>query len=547
MDRDPRSITRGFFDVIGTSMHVRWSGRGVPLLLIHQSPVSARVLEERLHAFGEQYLCIAPDIPGMGQSDTIAEPVPTIELLAKYFLALLDRLGIERALLYGAHTGALICTHMALSQKHRVAGLVLDGYPVYTDEEAAQRLSNYFPPLTLSWDGAHLLFLWHRYREQFLYWPWNAKAARTRASRGVPDPAHLQAGVAEMARTHDTYPQCYAAAFSYDATSALRGLDAETHFLASDADSLTRKLSLWQPKAGLHHVHKISGGHGAQMIEERRVLDDIASRNPDLAPMTGLPAHAASPVRAYARSPDGHLVATRRLPGRAEPVLVLPPIPACADFVLAMPGINTVGRELILIDPPAIGGVPPGSARRIQGCIAAIAEALKTTERLDILAFGYSAALIPALRAALGDRLHKVIAVDAPMDMQPPEIFDSTLCPSGSHLLRYWDRWRFEKLFSPATARSSDAIRHGASEDLATLGRFTLAALDALPVWQEIETELRPNLGGKWVSTLTDADSMVFSEIDSATSHGLQALQPRASTVDLSRTGQSLFGWLRDM
>ena len=141
---------------------------------------------------------------------------------------------------------------------------------------------------------------------------------------------------------------------------------------------------------------------------------------------------------------------------------------------------------------------------------------------------------------------YSTIAVDAPMDVQPPEIFDSTLCPSGSHLLRYWDRWRFEKLFSPATARSSDAIRRGASEDLATLGSFTLAALDALPVWQEIETELQPSLGGKWVSTLTDSDCLVFSEIDSATLHGLQTLQTRAGTVDLSRTGQSIFGWLRD-
>lgn len=547
MDRDPNSITRGFFDVMGTSMHVRWSGRGIPLLLIHQSPVSARVLEERLLAFGDQYLCIAPDIPGMGQSGTIAEPMPTIELLARCFWALLDRLGIKRALLYGAHTGALICTHMALSQKNRVAGLVLDGYPIYTDEEAAQRLSNYFPPLTLSWDGAHLLFLWHRYREQFLYWPWNAKAARTRASRGVPDPAHLQAGVAEMARTHDTYPQCYAAAFSYDANSALRELDVETHFLASNSDSLSRKLFLWQPKAGLHHVHKGGSGPGAQMIEERQVLDEIASRAPDLASMGELSVHAASSVRAYAASPEGHLVATRRLPGRAEPVLVLPPIPACADFVLSMPDIRTVERELILVDPPAIGGVPPGPACRMQGCVAAITETLATTECLDILAFGYSAALIPALRTALGERLRKVIAVDAPLDVQAPEIFDSTLCPSGSHLMRFWDRWRFEKLFSPATARTSDAIRRGASEDLAALGSFTLAALDALPVWQEIETELQPSLGGKWVGFLTDADSLVFSEIDSATSHGLQALQPLASIVDLSRTGQSLFGWLRDV
>src|SRR6185437_587805 len=75
-------IHRAFIDVHGTPMHVRWAGCGVPVLLVQQSPTSARVLENRLHAFADRFLAIAPDIPGMGQSGTIAEPVPTIGLLA---------------------------------------------------------------------------------------------------------------------------------------------------------------------------------------------------------------------------------------------------------------------------------------------------------------------------------------------------------------------------------------------------------------------------------------------------------------------------------
>jgi pimeloyl-ACP methyl ester carboxylesterase len=221
MTAEPPCIGRSFVDVMGTSIHVRWCGRGVPVLLIHQSPVSARIQEDRLRAWGDGYRCIAPDIPGMGQSGAIGEQVPTIALLADYFVGLLDRVGIARALVYGAHTGALIGTQMARHHPDRVAGLVLDGYPIYTDEEVAQRLATYFPPLEPRWDGAHLLWLWHRYREQFIYWPWNAKSPRTRATAAIPEPAHLHAGVAEMARTHHTYPQCYAAAFRYDAAAAL--------------------------------------------------------------------------------------------------------------------------------------------------------------------------------------------------------------------------------------------------------------------------------------------------------------------------------------
>jgi hypothetical protein len=81
--------------------------------------------------------------------------------------------------------------------------------------------------------------------------------------------------------------------------------------------------------------------------------------------------------------------------------------------------------------------------------------------QFDVLTFGYSAALLPGLRAACGDALGMAIAVDAPCDLELPRAFDSTLCPSGRHLLRYSDRWRFEALFSPETARSSDAIAKG--------------------------------------------------------------------------------------
>jgi pimeloyl-ACP methyl ester carboxylesterase len=538
-------IERCFVDALGTSLHIRWAGHGVPLLLIHQSPTSARVLEDRLRAFSDSYLCIAPDIPGMGQSDMITEPVPSIELLAKYFLALLDQLGIARVVVYGAHTGALIATQMARMQPHRVAGLLLDGYPIYTDEEAAQRLANYFPPLTVGWDGAHLLWLWHRYREQFLYWPWNTKSATTRASRGVPDAAFLQAGVAEMARTNATYPHCYRAAFSYNATAALADLSVEAHFLVSETDSLSRKLSLMQTRPGLHHVHRLSGDRTVQLVEERRTLDSLVSRHSDLLAMGTLPPAALSVRRSYTRSPQGHLIALRHLRGTGKPLLVLPPIPASSDYVLSLPDVADTGRPLIIVDPPAIGGVPSGLVNRLDGCIAAIAGTVKTVSEFDILTFGYGAALLPGLRAACGDALGMAIAIDPPFDTQLPEPFDSTLCPSGSHLLRYWDRWRFEALFTPATARSSAAIRSGATEDLATLSCFVLHAIDALPAWQEMEAELAPFLAGRWLEALRSSDHLVFSSIDSAIAAGLQAFAPLAAVTDLSQAGQSAFGWLR--
>jgi pimeloyl-ACP methyl ester carboxylesterase len=486
------TISRGFVNVFGTSMHVRWFGQGIPLLLIHQSPTSARILEPRLLAFGERYLCIELDILGIGQFRTIAEPVPSIELLAKYFIEFLDRIGIQRVLLFGAHTGALICTHMALIRPDRVAGIILDGYPIYTPEGSSQRLATYFPPLTLNWDGSHLVWLWYRYREQFIYWPWNTKRAQMRASTSIPTPQHLHAGVAEMART--TIPTLDVTR-PRSATMPLRhwsDLKVEADFLGSDADSLTRKLSLWEPQPGLHTVHKV--GEGAEHCGAE-VLDDMAARNPDLVTLAEYPGGPALRTRRYAYVPGGSMIATHRVTGNGRPVLVLPPIPAGADFVVSLPDSESSGRALILIDPPGIGGIPNGP---MPGCVAAITAALTDADasRVDAMAVQQPCCPHFLLRwPTRSDRLswstRRSTARCQPRSM-PHYVRPEGICCGGGI----------------AGGSRNCSVRHlfvlplqsgrGRRRDLAGLGNFILSSLDVLPHWPVIEAELAPGLSGAW-------------------------------------------------
>ena len=144
-----------------------------------------------------------------------------------------------------------------------------------------------------------------------------------------------------MARTNNSYPSCYRAAFTYNATAALADLSVEAHFLVSGTNSLSRKLSLLQTKAGLHHIHKLSGERDAQVTEERGILDTLVRHDFSLCVVQALRPAAVSRRRHYARSPQGHLVALRHLPGSGKPLLVLPPIPAGADYVLSLPDVVT--------------------------------------------------------------------------------------------------------------------------------------------------------------------------------------------------------------
>ena len=81
----------------------------------------------------------APDLPGHGRSAGSAPD--SIRGMAAWVVALLDVLGVERAVLSGHSMGSLIALETAASAPDRVAGIVLTGsgesMPVHPDLQAA--------------------------------------------------------------------------------------------------------------------------------------------------------------------------------------------------------------------------------------------------------------------------------------------------------------------------------------------------------------------------------------------------------------------------
>ena len=164
---------RGALLIEGRPVHYRRRGHGRPaILLLHGSPESASALHPVVKALAPHHDLIGIDTPGNGLSAPLPTADPTSEDYARHALAVLDAFGVERAGLYGFHTGAGTAMTAAMLAPERVTALALDGYAVWTDVERAELLARYcvvYPPVE---DGSHLKKIWRRLEDQRVFFPW---------------------------------------------------------------------------------------------------------------------------------------------------------------------------------------------------------------------------------------------------------------------------------------------------------------------------------------------------------------------------------------
>lgn len=110
----------------GVDLDVIQSGQGVPLLLVHglsDSNVSMRPLMDALPA---GVRAIAVTQRGHGDSSKPAGPY-TCDAFVADAVAVLDGLGVRRAVVFGHSMGSVIAQRFALAHPDRTAGLILEG------------------------------------------------------------------------------------------------------------------------------------------------------------------------------------------------------------------------------------------------------------------------------------------------------------------------------------------------------------------------------------------------------------------------------------
>ncbi len=98
--------------------------QGKPLLFIHGFPFNHTMWEPQMKALPNEVRAVAFDLRGHGKSD-VGDGQFTIDFLVDDLIALLDHLGIDRALLCGLSMGGYVALRTIERYPKRVRGLIL--------------------------------------------------------------------------------------------------------------------------------------------------------------------------------------------------------------------------------------------------------------------------------------------------------------------------------------------------------------------------------------------------------------------------------------
>jgi len=125
-------LRSGFIDVRGTQVHVVRGGRGaadggsaVPHLFVHGLGGGVTNWFEIMAALGEDREVIAMDLPGFGRTVPPRHSAARVRANARFLVAFMDTLGIDRAVVHGNSMGGLLTALLAGLAPERIERAVL--------------------------------------------------------------------------------------------------------------------------------------------------------------------------------------------------------------------------------------------------------------------------------------------------------------------------------------------------------------------------------------------------------------------------------------
>jgi pimeloyl-ACP methyl ester carboxylesterase len=492
-------ITRHFATIAtgrwgARQVHYRRVGSGPLVILFHQSPLSSRDMLATMERWKSHFTCIAPDSPGFGLSDPLGVKTASMSDFADAAIEFMDSLGIERAAVYGFHTGAMISAALAAAHPKRIVCAVGNGYVMMSEKEKKEIVRHYLPPFKSSWDGSHLTWLWARMREQAIFFPWYAKGLANRLYNDVPPPEVLHSALLDLMRSGDHYRVGYRAAFLMKSDRALEKMSVPMLVTAYASDVLATHLS--RIKGASRRVTVQRGGSFDETHDLCRLY--ISAHRPPKAPRDHPPAAIHGDlIQDYVYLKNRQLRLLKNLDGKGRPVVVLHDALGSINSVQEV-ARGFIGRRPVIAIELAGHGESDDVLKRSKSSISdytgIIRQALKSLKlgRMDIVGLGFGG--LVGLELALRHRsLVNTLAIVGIADLegQIAKDFIAKGTPDiepnwfGGYLLQAWHMVRDQGLFWPWYQRQgSSAIRQEPQVDPVRVQQRVLDLFRSNGGWQ---------------------------------------------------------------
>jgi pimeloyl-ACP methyl ester carboxylesterase len=123
------------------AIHYRDAGRGRPVVFLHGGwGYGVYPIDRQIAAFGDRVRFVAADRSGYGESSRVPGEMPTDfhRRAARETLAVLEALGIERAVFWGHSDGAVIAAMIGLMAPERCERLILEAFHFYRNKPSSR-------------------------------------------------------------------------------------------------------------------------------------------------------------------------------------------------------------------------------------------------------------------------------------------------------------------------------------------------------------------------------------------------------------------------
>ncbi len=457
------SITRHFASITNgrwgpRQVHYRRVGSGPVVLCLHQSPLSSRDMLATMERWKTHFTCIAPDTPGFGLSDPLGVDRAEASDFAEAVIEFMDALGIERAAIYGFHTGAMISGALAAAHPDRIVCAAVNGYVVMTEPDRQDFIEHYLPPLQPKWDGSHLTWLWARMREQTIFFPWYRKSSAARLSFDVPPAEGLHNALLDFMRACDHYRVGYRAAFTMRSDIALRQTTTPILVTAADTDVLSADLDKVSHPASCVTVTK--GGTAEQTLDLCR--DYIKRHKPPKMPRSSVNLGLRGRLwQDYVDVEAGQLRIRRNDDADGRTVLILHEPGGSTESIDRLAAGFIGHRPVLAINLPGHGesdNTLPRGKVTIGGFAKAIDQALQTLKinEVDVIGVGGGAFIALELASLVKNRVNRTVMLSpvlasAALRSELIEHYTPEIKPVwyGGHLVEAWYVVRDQSLFWP--------------------------------------------------------------------------------------------------